>query len=59
MEPIVVSYQFEDDQSNSAEGGLDLDLDVGAIDFGDIGGSGDDIQLETGQHSGFILTFFF
>lgn len=58
MEPIVVSYQFEDDQSN-AERGLDLDLDVGAIDFGDIGGCGDDVQLETGQHSGFNLTFLF
>jgi len=41
----VVNYQFEDDPTDlsSGDAGLDLDTDVGAIDFGD------DVQLETGM----------
>jgi len=49
IEPPVINYTFEDD---TTESGLDLDLDVGAIDFGDISlasGDGADVELETGK----------
>jgi hypothetical protein len=50
IEPPVVNYEFQEDHldADGADGGLDLDLDVGAIDFGDLGG-GDGIHLETGD----------
>lgn len=47
IEPPVVSYKFDEDQVESSEG-ADLDLDSGEIDFGDLGGGGDDVELETG-----------
>ncbi|ODN00152.1 CDK5 regulatory subunit-associated protein 3 [Orchesella cincta] len=45
VEPPVVTYQFDQDPTDlaSGDGSLDLDADVGDIDFGD------DIQLETGD----------
>jgi hypothetical protein len=48
LEPPVINYTFEEYEEN--DGGGELDLDVGAIDFGDVSlAAGDGIELETGQ----------
>ena len=39
-----LKYDFETEEP------INLDLDDDGIDFGDIGGSGDNCELETGMH---------
>lgn len=46
VEPPIVNYEFDEGPTTSESNDV-LDLDVGTIDFGDLGG-GDDIQLDTG-----------